>query len=44
MHAAPLIPGRLYRLQGHGLDLQVSARHGCDAICIGIGLLQLLEA
>ena len=45
MSAAPLIPGRLYRVQAPrlGIAVQVAARHGCDAICIAVGLLQILE-
>ena len=33
MSATPIIPGRLYRVRGCGLDLNVIAAHGCDAIC-----------
>jgi len=33
MHATPIIPGRLYRVRGAGLDFTVIAAHGCDAIC-----------
>lgn len=33
MSATPIIPGRLYRVRGAGLDIQVIAAHGCDAIC-----------
>lgn len=33
MIATPIIPGRLYRVRGAGLDLTVIAAHGCDAIC-----------
>lgn len=33
MSAQPIIPGRLYRVRGAGLDLAVIAAHGCDAIC-----------
>ena len=33
MHATPIIPGRLYRVRGAGLDIKVIAAHGCDAIC-----------
>ena len=33
MSATPIIPGRLYRVRGAGLDLTVIAAHGCDAIC-----------
>ena len=40
MSASPLIPGRLYRVRGSGLDLKVSASHPCDAICIGLNLLE----
>ena len=39
MSATPLIPGRLYRVRGAGLDLKVIAAHPCDAICIGLDLL-----
>ena len=40
MSAAPLIPGRLYRVRGAGLDLKIIASHPCDAICIGLDLLE----
>lgn len=40
MSAAPLIPGRLYRVRGAGLDLQVIASHPCEALCIAIDLLE----
>ena len=40
MSASPLIPGRLYRVRGSGLDLKVLAPHPCDAICIGLNLLE----
>lgn len=33
MSATPIIPGRLYRVRGAGIDLTVIAAHGCDAIC-----------
>lgn len=33
MSATPIIPGRLYRVRGAGMDLDVIAAHGCDAIC-----------
>lgn len=33
MSATPIIPGRLYRVRGAGLDIKVIAAHGCDAIC-----------
>ncbi|MFV5212816.1 hypothetical protein ACLIIZ_03695 [Azonexus caeni] len=33
MSAQPIIPGRLYRVRGAGLDIAVIAGHGCDAIC-----------
>lgn len=39
MSASPLIPGRLYRVRGSGLDLEVVASHPCDALCIGLDLL-----
>lgn len=39
MVASPLIPGRLYRVRGSGLDLEVVASHPCDALCIGLDLL-----
>ena len=40
MSASPLIPGRLYRVRGSGLDLNIIAPHPCDAICIGLSLLE----
>lgn len=40
MSATPLIPGRLYRVRGSGLDLKVIASHPCDAICIVLDLLE----
>ena len=40
MAATPLIPGRLYRVRGSGLDLNIIAPHPCDAICIGLNLLE----
>jgi hypothetical protein len=40
MIATPLIPGRLYRVRGCGLDLTIIASHPCDAICIGLSLLE----
>jgi hypothetical protein len=33
MSATAIIPGRLYRVRGSGLDITVIAGHGCDAIC-----------
>jgi hypothetical protein len=33
MIAQAIIPGRLYRVRGAGLDVSVIAGHGCDAIC-----------
>lgn len=33
MSAMPIIPGRLYRVRGAGMDIEVIAAHGCDAIC-----------
>lgn len=33
MRATPIIPGRLYRVRGGGLDINVIAAHGCEAIC-----------
>jgi len=40
MSATPLIPGRLYRVRGAGLDLEVLASHPCEAICIGLEVLE----
>lgn len=40
MSATPLIPGRLYRVRGAGFDLKVIASHPCDAICIGLSLVE----
>jgi hypothetical protein len=34
MSARPLIPGRLYRVRGMGLDLTIIASHACDALII----------
>lgn len=39
MHASPVIPGFLYHVKGCGLDLNIVAPHGCDAICIALGFL-----
>jgi hypothetical protein len=39
MKATPLIPGRLYRVTGAGLNLVVIARHGCDAVLIGLAAI-----
>ena len=36
MSAKPIIPGRLYRVRGQGIDLTVFASHPCEAICIGL--------
>lgn len=43
MFATPLIPGRLYRVRGSGLDLEVVAAHPCDAFCIGLELLERFQ-
>lgn len=43
MTATPLIPGRLYRVRGAGLDMTVIASHPCDAIRITIDLLARAE-
>lgn len=40
MSASPIIPGRLYRVRGTGIDVEVLASHPCDALCIGIDLLE----
>ena len=39
MSATPLIPGRLYRVRGSGLELDVIATHPCEALCIAIDIL-----
>ena len=39
MSARPLIPGRLYRVRGAGLDLSVLASHPCDAICAVLNMI-----
>lgn len=39
MTATPIIPGRLYRVRGGGLDMPVIAAHGCDAICLALSHL-----
>lgn len=39
MSATPLIPGRLYRVRGSGLDLNIIAAHPCEALCIAIDML-----
>lgn len=36
MSAQAIIPGRLYRVRGAGLDMNVIAGHGCDAICLAL--------
>lgn len=33
MHAAPIIPRRLYHVTGNGYDIHVIAPSGCAAIC-----------
>lgn len=40
MVATPLIPSCLYHVRGAGLDFNVLAAHGCDAICIALGMLE----
>lgn len=44
MSASTLVPGRLYRVRGSGLDLTVRAAHPCDAICIALDILQSRRA
>lgn len=43
MSASPIYPGRAYRVRLHtptrNVSLVVLAGHGCDAICIALGLL-----
>lgn len=38
MIAVPIVPGRLYHVRGCGIELDVIAAHGCDAICHALGL------
>lgn len=38
MTARPVIPGRVYRVRGCGIECNVMAEHGCDAILIGLQL------
>jgi len=39
MAATPIIPGRVYRVRGCGLDLNVIATHPCEALRIAIDML-----
>lgn len=38
MIARPIVPGRLYRVRGGGLDITVMAAHPCDAIAIAMDI------
>lgn len=38
MHATPIIPGLIYHVSGAGLDINILAGHGCDAVCIALKL------
>mgnify|MGYP000237552203 CR=1 FL=1 len=40
MHATPIIPGIAYRVKFQGRTVDVLAPHPCDAICIGLSLLE----
>lgn len=37
----PVIPGRLYHVEGTGMNLDIIASHPCDAVCIA--LAQVLQ-
>lgn len=39
MHATPITPGFIYRVTGCGIDINVLAGHGCDAICIALAMV-----
>lgn len=39
MSATPLIPGKLYRVCGAGIQIDMIARHGCDAICAAMAIV-----
>lgn len=39
MTAAPLIAGRLYRVTGHGFQLEIIASHPCAALRIAVDQL-----
>lgn len=39
MSAAPIIPGRLYHVSGHGLDLNIVAPHPCAALIVALDLI-----
>lgn len=41
MIATPLLPGRLYRVRGMGLDLTVLAQHACAALCIAMSIQEI---
>lgn len=39
MRATPIIPGRLYRVTGAGLNLLIVASHPCAALCTALSLI-----
>lgn len=39
MRATPIIPGRLYRVTGAGLDMPIVASHPCTALCTALSLI-----
>lgn len=39
MSASPIVAGRLYRVRGHGIDLQIIANHPCQALRIAASQL-----
>lgn len=39
MRATPIIPGRLYRVTGAGINLSIIASHPCAALCNAIALI-----
>jgi hypothetical protein len=43
MHATPVVPGSIYHIRGAGLECNVLAAHGCDAILIGLSLAGVLQ-
>jgi len=38
MSAQPIIPGRLYRVRGAGIDVNIFAPHGIVAICNALAI------
>lgn len=37
MIAIPLVPGKAYRVRGHGIDMTILAAHPIDAIRMALG-------